>query len=479
MIPTFYRSFVVLLVISLGWLGTNPPVVIANDVVEVQGPVKRIAFGSCATQLRPCPIWGTIADYQPDLLLLLGDNIYADVVESRLVPATPDRIAESYQQLAAVPAFDRLRRQTTILATWDDHDYGNNDAGVEWEHKDAAAKLFHDFFGTPDDSPLRKQRGIYSAKILGPPGKRVQIILLDTRYFRSELDKAEQPAPGFRARPYISRTDEKATMLGETQWKWLEQQLRQPAEVRLIGSSIQVVSDQHPFEKWDNFPLERQHLYDLVQQCEASGVVVLSGDRHHGEISVDPYAVGYPLYDITASGLNQASDKWKQLEANRYRVAGLAFGNHFGSIEIDWEASDPAIAMQLRWEDGQVAVQSRIPLSLLNAPPRPLPLAAGVLSDADTITKNEGEEVDVQFMVRGGRIIGDGQRVLVNSQADYRSERNFTIVLNRESLTGVWLELKDASEITGKTIRAQGVISLYNGAKQLIIDSPDKWRIVE
>ena len=470
----FRRQYALIIVVIIAWQLVGSGATNAQESVGSQTAVEKIAFGSCASQLKPCPIWGTIADFQPELLLLLGDNIYADVVESRLVPATPDRIAESYEQLAALPDFDKLRRQTKILATWDDHDYGNNDAGVEWEHKDAAAKLFHDFFGTPQNSPLRQQKGIYSSKIFGPAGKRVQVILLDTRYFRSELDTAEQPMPGFRARPYIKRTGPDATLLGETQWAWLEQQLLQPAEVRLICSSIQVVSDQHPFEKWDNFPLERERLYKLIQKCEASGVIILSGDRHHGEISVNPFAVGYPLYDVTASGLNQATDTWKQLEENRYRVAGLGFGDHFGCIEIDWQPSDPLISMQLRWEDGQVAVQARVPLSVLTAPPRPLPLAAGVISAAEALTKNEGDQVEVQFAVQGGRMIGDGSRALLNSLADYRDERNFTIVINNpgDSLT-------DISALLGKTIRAKGVISVYRGAKQLVIDSPTAWQTVE
>ena len=41
-------------------------------------PLSRIAFGSCATQERPQPIWTSVLASRPQLLLLLGDNIYAD-----------------------------------------------------------------------------------------------------------------------------------------------------------------------------------------------------------------------------------------------------------------------------------------------------------------------------------------------------------------------------------------------------------------
>lgn len=439
--------------------------------------MRQIAFGSCANQNNPCPIWRTIDDYRPDLLLLLGDNIYADLVDGRLKPATPERIAEAYRRLAAVPEFDSLRRNVPILATWDDHDYGNNDAGREWEHKDAAAELFHDFFGTPSDSPLRRQEGIYQAKTFGPPGKRVQVILLDTRYFRSELEKSDSSMPGSRVRPYAPAVGDDVTMLGERQWQWLEVQLREPAELRILGSSIQVLNVDHPFEKWDNMPEERERLFELIRECEAGGVVILSGDRHLGEISLDPDAVGYPLYDVTASGLNQATQRWRIPEPNRYRVAALPYGNHFGSIEIDWDADDPTVSLQLRHEDGEIAIQSRVPLSVLAAKPAPLPRPPGVAAPREALALAEGDSVTVQFAVEGGRMIGDRELLLLNSQADYRSERNFTVVVNPPALNGPFADA-DLDAFLGRTIRATGVISVFNDAKQIQVDDPANLELV-
>ena len=138
--------------------------------------------------------------------------------------------------------------------------------------------------------------------------------------------------PGWRARPYIPQTGPDATILGDAQWDWLGEQLRQPAELRILCSSIQVISDEHPFEMWANFPNERSRLYELIRDTGAQGIVILSGDRHLGEISLDNVAIGYPLFDVTASGLNQAESSWRPLEPNSRRVAGLQYGNHFGSI---------------------------------------------------------------------------------------------------------------------------------------------------
>ena len=83
-------------------------------------------------------------------------------------------------------------------------------------------------------------------------------------------------------------------MLGEDQWAWLEEQLRTPAEVRLIASSIQVVAEDHGWEKWMNFPHERERLYRLIRETRAEGVVFLSGDRHLAELSMMDGGGGLP-----------------------------------------------------------------------------------------------------------------------------------------------------------------------------------------
>jgi len=441
-------------------------------------PLTKISFGSCADQNKPCPIWGTIAEAKPELLLLLGDTIYADLEDGKLKPATPERIAKGYEELAKDAGWQRLREKTPVLGTWDDHDYGHNDAGGEWEHKVSAQKAFHDFFETPADSPRRKRKGVYHAETFGPVGKRVQVILLDGRYFRSLYTRADKPLPGTRIVPYIPVTDASATMLGDEQWKWLEEQLKKPAEVRLICSGIQVVNDDHPFEKWGNFPKERRKLLDLIASTGANGVVILSGDRHLGEISLDSKSVGYPLFDITASGFNQASANYRDPEPNKYRVSSLPYGNHFGMVTIDW-AADPVIGLQLRHEDGEIAIQSKVKLSKLGAkePVKPaVELPAGVLSPAETLKKKEGDDLTVQFAVEGGRLVG--KRILLNSEKDFKSEKNFTVVVNDKALTGK-LDKATFDTFKGKTIRVKGKLSTFQGALQIQVNDEKEIEIVE
>lgn len=437
--------------------------------------LTKIAFGSCADQDKPLPIFDAMAAAKPDLLVLLGDNMYADL--DKKLKVTPDVIREKYKQMEKVPGFAKLKATCPMVGTWDDHDYGKNDAGVEWEHKDEAQQALLDFFGVAKDDPRRTRKGVYHAEIYGPPGKRVQVILLDTRYFRSPIKKAPFD-PKTRIAACLPNTDPDATFLGAEQWKWLEEQLKKPAEVRLLASSIQLVSDDHPFEKWANIPKEREKLYALLNSTKAAGVIVLSGDRHLAEISLDTKSLGYPLYDITSSGFNQATKNWRAPEANTKRLAAMPFGDNFGFVTIDWSGDDPRVAVQVRDEDGDATAGFKVRLSTLkgDAPATAVEekLPEGVLSPA-AAAKKVGEKVTVQFTVTS---VGGKANLYLNTSKDFRAKDNFALVLPTKSQTGKW-EKAGADTFVGKTVRATGTIKLNKDSPQLEIADPKDLEIVE
>jgi alkaline phosphatase D len=332
--------------------------------------VSRIAFGACAKQDRPQPIWDAIVATQPELFLFLGDNIYGDSEDMQV-------LRDKYQLLGNQPGYQKLKQVCPILATWDDHDFGGNDAGTEYPKKRESQQVFLDFFDVPKNDPRRTQEGVYSSHLVGPVGQRIQIILLDSRYFRSPLKAGFQPGePGEGRRgKYTANTDANATMLGETQWKWFEEQLLVPAEIRLIGASVQVVADEHGSEMWGNFPAERLRFLNLIRKTKATGVVILSGDRHLSEISRltthHAAGVGYPLFDVTSSSLNVPSGNMTKAgtrfanEINSYRVGLTYFDTNFGTILVDWSQPDPVIRVQIRDEKGDVVLQQRLKLSEL------------------------------------------------------------------------------------------------------------------
>ena len=335
--------------------------------VQAQEPLSRIAFGSCANEHRPQPVWKAINETKPQLFIFMGDNVYAD-------SADPAKLKESYDLLASIPDFSELRENTPIVATWDDHDYGRNDVGAEWEGKEASKEAFMDFFETPADSPLRKRGGVYDAKIFGPEGKRVQVILLDTRWFRGPLHKmTKEEIKEERARTkkkvgrYLPDENSDSTMLGEEQWEWLAAELKKPAELRLLVSSIQAIPNEHGWEKWGNLPRERKKLLDVIRD-NATNVIILSGDRHLSEISMLPPETDggpfYPLYEVTSSGLNQTG---LPEEENRFRVEDTEIFNqpNFGLIEVDWEQEDPSIKLEIRDDRGKVVREVKTTLNTL------------------------------------------------------------------------------------------------------------------
>ncbi len=317
--------------------------------------VDLIAFASCAREREEQPLWSEIAATKPDLFLFIGDNHYADVWEKdgkmgmRPVEKV-ERIYEAYEALAAKPGFAALRATVPLMATWDDHDYGANDAGKEFSLREESKKAFFDFYGEPAGSPLREQPGVYSVKSFGKEGRRVQVIMLDTRFNRDSLELATPEQRGNRRGPYRATADSTKTLLGAAQWAWLGEQLREPADVRLIVSSIQVVADEHGFETWGNFPHERRRLYDLIDSTNATGVVFLSGDRHLTEISTDRggdhrNAGPYPMWDFTSSGLNLKPGI--VTDANALRVGPVRREATFGTVKINWGATADQTSIEL------------------------------------------------------------------------------------------------------------------------------------
>ena len=326
--------------------------------------LSRIAFGSCAKQSKDQPIWDAILAAKPDLFIFLGDNVYLDTRD-------PEEMRAKYAQLAQKPGFQKLRETTPILAVWDDHDFGENDAGGEYPMKEEARKIFCDFWGEAAASPRRSRDGIYSAYLFGPVGKRIQIILPDLRFNRSEilhldlggksyraweqeLAAAGRPVPG----PYARNPELKASMLGEDQWCWLEAQLRLPADIRILASSLQVLADFPGWEAWINYAQDHQRLIETIRKTKAHGLICISGDTHYGEVSRLDANVPYPLWDFTSSGLTEV---WHVLPPNALRVGEAYRARNFGLIDIAWNKMvGPKLNVAICGEQGHVALSQSI-----------------------------------------------------------------------------------------------------------------------
>lgn len=282
--------------------------------------LRRIAFGSCCHQTKPMPLWNEIGKFEPELFVALGDNVYAD--------SQVNNFHLAYESLAANPDYARFAAKVPFVATWDDHDMGGNDEGASYPLKAESKQAMLNFFREPADTLRRRQQGLYTSYFFGEAPMRLQIILMDLRWFRSPLQKDARGV-------YVPNYDPDATLLGEEQWAWLERELRRPADFRILGSSIQLVSQEHQWEKWGNFPLQKRRLYDLFDQCDTRNLLVISGDMHFGEHSRELTPSGREVVDITSSGINMGEEMDYVPNANR--VAFFQRDNNFGLLDIDWE----------------------------------------------------------------------------------------------------------------------------------------------
>lgn len=311
-----------------------------NDQRETESVVTTIAFGSCNRQTAPQDFWETIGAHRPDAWLWLGDNVYSDTDDM-------DKMRADYASLTNAPEYAAFVAATPLVyGAWDDHDYGSNDAGKEWPARDEAKALMMDFLKVPADAEVRKHDGTYQSYLLGD----IRVILLDTRYFRDTL------APGKRSGDrYGPNAD--GDILGDAQWAWLENELRNSkARAHLIGSSIQVLHTDHGYEKWANFPRARAKLLDLMATVRPALPLLLSGDRHLAELTVEQVG-DYPIYDLTASGLTHAFNIVD--EPNDKRRGPLMAERNYGLLHfVDGEDGELRLLAEVRAIDDDAILTS-------------------------------------------------------------------------------------------------------------------------
>ncbi len=309
-------------------------------VMDVSGEELTFALGSCLHQDEPQPIWNAIQEENLDGFIFLGDNVYGDSPSYKL-----EKMARSYNKQKS--NFPSWLNEIEILKIWDDHDYGKNDGGGEYQLKEKAQDLFLEFWNIPANDIRHSRNGIYFDLIKKFDDLKIHIIGLDTRYFRSEL-KTE--LIGLK-KHYKENISKDATVLGQAQWEWLEDLFQQDADLVILLTSIQLLATEHRFEKWSNFPLERNKLLNMIQSS-GKQVVVISGDRHRGGI----YKFEN-LYELTASSMNKPV---KGYETDSLLIGKTYPQENYGIISVNSKTAE--ITLKLKDKKGVLLESASIPL---------------------------------------------------------------------------------------------------------------------
>ena len=321
----------------------------------------KIAFGSCADQDKPQPLWTLIEKQKPDLFLFMGDNVYAKLPEQK-------PISEQYKKLNQIPEFISFIQKTPIMAIWDNNDYGSQDLGADYPDKENSRKDFLIQWPYVKDSLEIGQQGIYHAKIIGGEsvgkkkkkrlvGPQVQVIMLDTRWGRSPI--RYNPDTTDYMKPYLpwDENDTEHQFLSTAQWEWFEEQLNKKADFRIVVSSVQLIANEHSFQKWGNFPKERQRFFDLLKKTKVKNLIVLSGDRHIGTMAKMEIKGWGTLYDITASSINKSKNF---TETDPSYLFPVISSENYGTISFDW--SKKTALIELRDKDDNVKADLKLPI---------------------------------------------------------------------------------------------------------------------
>lgn len=311
--------------------------------IHFSNAIKSLGFGSCNRTDLDQKIWDVIANQSMNAWVWLGDIVYTE--EDNM-----EDLALKYSIQKSLPAYRKLSSNTNIFGVWDDHDFGKNDGGSEFRKKHQSRDLLFDFLDLPTNHPARLRNGAYQSYCFGVERDKVCLYLLDVRYFKEEYEKDLGSKQRYKKN--------NGSLLGEKQWQWLENELlKNSAEVNLLAGGIQLISSQHAYEKWSNFPKARKRLFDLLKKNKIKNPIYLSGDRHFAEVSVIELFPNYSLYDITSSGLTHSYEELED-EFNPKRISPLITSKNFGMIKWNWDTRN--IALQIYDIDGRILYEKTI-----------------------------------------------------------------------------------------------------------------------
>jgi len=303
--------------------------------------ILTLGFGSCLHQDRSMAILKTIEKKELDLFMFIGDNVYGDQKDGEL-----DKLIRTYKQ--QYNNLENFLKNVSTEFIWDDHDFGLNDGGSDYRYKDRAKELFLETWKIPSQDPRRLRDGLYFDKMIEKNGLKVHLIFLDNRTFKSEWKLTDEFNKEGKER-YVEDFDPDKTLLGKKQWQWLKDKLNEDSNIKIILSSLQILSLGHGWESWDKLPLERERLFNLIDESNVSNLFIFSGDRHRGGFYRFKTDDNNDIYEFTSSSLNLPIP-FNTEEKGPLRIGSTYRKANFGVVRI----FEDKVVMELTSNKGKV-----------------------------------------------------------------------------------------------------------------------------
>ncbi len=303
--------------------------------------ILTLGFGSCLHQDRSMAILKTIEKKELDLFMFIGDNVYGDQEDGEL-----DKLIRTYKQ--QYNNLENFLKNVSTEFIWDDHDFGINDGGSNYRYKERAKELFLETWKIPSNDPRRLRDGLYFDKMIKKNGLKVHLIFLDNRTFKSEWKLTDEFNKEGKER-YVEDFDPDKTLLGKKQWQWLKDKLNEDSNIKIILSSLQILSLGHGWESWDKLPLERERLFNLIDESNLSKLFIFSGDRHRGGFYSFKTDDNNDIYEFTSSSLNLPIP-FNTEEKGPLRIGSTYRKANFGVVRI----FEDKVVMELTSNKGKV-----------------------------------------------------------------------------------------------------------------------------
>ncbi len=289
----------------------------------------KVAFGGGAGFVPEWEyMWDTIGGFEPDAMLMLGDNVYIDQ------PEFLQTHYYCYSRRQSRPEWRRFIREVPVYSIYDDHDFGDNDCvpGPQIEKPAWKRKVWNTFrqnWANPGYGGGDAQPGCWYDFVIGD----VQFFMLDGRYYRDLKG---------------------GSMLGPVQKKWLLEALaKSDAIFKVIVSPVPFTPNIKPGSRdpWDGYPEEREEIFTHLETDRIDGVFLVCADRHRTDLRKTERPNGYTLYEFESSRLTN-----KHVHSV-VQTDGLVWGYNekcsFGLMEFDTTTEDPQVRFRAIDIDGE------------------------------------------------------------------------------------------------------------------------------